>query len=172
MIRFPKVVIVPNAPDAIAFVVSLCIHLTAAIALAFCLVMGGGEGEGSLLVSLASESSTAPELTSVVIENHAEIEPSSEPTEDFVPELNKSLSLDAVTPKITLWTSTIKGEHPTHAFNATTGSSSVACSTMRMLSARHTLQPAIMRGWSNRTIQRTHLNCIVAWMTRRTKPTF
>jgi hypothetical protein len=100
MKRLPKIVLVPTTTDAIAFVVSLCIHLTAAIALAFCLVMGGGQGGESLLVSLASESSTAPELTSVVIENHVELEPSTEPTEDFVPELNTSLSLDTVTPVV------------------------------------------------------------------------
>lgn len=96
--RFAKVVIVPKAMDSIAFVVSLCIHLTAAIVLAFCLVIGGGEGEGSLLVSLASEAATAPELSSFAIENQADLEPSPEPAETFVPELNTSLSLDLVAP--------------------------------------------------------------------------
>lgn len=98
--RFHKISIVPKTTDAIAFVVSLCIHLTAAIALAFCLVMGGGEGEGSLLVSLASEAATVPELSSFAIENQADLEPSPEPTETFVPELNTSLTMDVVTPML------------------------------------------------------------------------
>ena len=98
MKRFPKISIVPKTTDAIAFVVSLCIHLTAAIALAFFLVMGGGEGKGSLLVSLASETATTPELSSFAIENQADLEPSPEPTEALAPELNTSLALDAMTP--------------------------------------------------------------------------
>ena len=100
MKRFPKVVIVPKTTDAIAFAISLCIHLSAAIALAFCLVVGGGEGSGSLLVSLASEAATAPELSSFIIDKPVDLEPSAEPTEVLAPELNTSLSVDVVLPKL------------------------------------------------------------------------
>lgn len=100
MKRLRKVFALPKTSDTIAFVVSLCIHLTAALVLAFCLVVSGGEGTSSLLVSLESETNAAPELSAIVIENRSEQVPNPEPIESLVPELDPTLAAEIAVPEI------------------------------------------------------------------------
>lgn len=100
MTRARKTFSVPKLQNTIAFIVSLCMHLTAAIVLAFCLVMGGGERSGALLVSMDSATSSAPELEAFEIENSSPVESNPELAETESPAMEAVLPIADVNPVI------------------------------------------------------------------------